>query len=67
MLCCRYYLRSIGTNPRKEPSDIAVAFPDLAADLSLPPLFPPDRLFSSVLRISSGMQHCGYSQPIFLA
>ncbi|EIE26282.1 Clavaminate synthase-like protein, partial [Coccomyxa subellipsoidea C-169] len=54
-----YYLRSIGTNPRKEPSDIAAAFPDLAADLSLPPLFPPDRLFSSVLRISSGMQHCG--------
>ncbi|KAK9916814.1 hypothetical protein WJX75_007384 [Coccomyxa subellipsoidea] len=50
----RYYLRSIGTNPRKEPSDIAAAFPDLAADLKVPQLFPSDRLFSSVLRISSG-------------
>lgn len=52
---CRYYLRSIGVNPRKEPSDITAAFPELAADLRLPRLFPPDRLFSSVLRISSGM------------
>lgn len=52
---CRYYLRSIGVNPRKEPSDIAAAFPELAADLRLPQLFPPDRLFSSVLRLSSGM------------
>ncbi|BDA41177.1 probable tRNA wybutosine-synthesizing protein 5 at C-terminar half [Coccomyxa sp. Obi] len=49
----RYYLRSIGVNPRKEPSDIAAAFPELAADLCLPQLFPPDQLFSSVLRISS--------------
>lgn len=51
---CRYYLRSIGTNPRKEPSQIASSFPELAADLSLPQLFSPDRTFSSVLRISSG-------------
>ncbi|CAL8466532.1 g6068 [Coccomyxa elongata] len=50
----RYYLRSIGVNPRKEPSDIAAAFPELATDLHLPQLFPPDRLFSSVLRLSSG-------------
>jgi hypothetical protein len=29
-------------------------FPDLAVDLRLPPLFPPESLFSTVLRIGSG-------------
>ena len=53
---CRYYLRSLGANPRKEPSDIGAAFRDLAADLRLPQPPASDSFFSSVLRISSGEQ-----------
>ncbi|CAD7698797.1 unnamed protein product [Ostreobium quekettii] len=49
----RYYLRSIGANPRKEPSSIEKSFPDLARSLNLPQLFPADSEFSSVLRITS--------------
>jgi hypothetical protein len=49
----RYYLRSLGTNPRKEPAHLGATFPELAADVTLPPLLPPDALFSTVLRISS--------------
>jgi hypothetical protein len=49
----RYYLRSLGANPRKEPSQLAAAFPELAADLALDGLVPADRHFSSVLRVSS--------------
>lgn len=51
---CRYYLRSLGANPRKEPSNVQAAFPELAADLSLPHPPAPHSFFSSVLRISSG-------------
>lgn len=29
----RYYLRSLGANPRKEPSDLQAAFPELAAQV----------------------------------
>ena len=55
-LQCRYYLRSLGANPRKEPSNVQGAFPELATDLRLPhpPVSHP--FFSSVLRISSGKQ-----------
>ncbi len=54
IVLCRYYLRSLGADPRKEPSDIRVAFPAMAADLCLPQLPNPEAFFSSVLRISSG-------------
>ncbi|GLI67646.1 hypothetical protein VaNZ11_011895, partial [Volvox africanus] len=47
------YLRSIGGNPRREPANLAASFPSLAPDLTLPPLFDPARLHSSVLRMSS--------------
>mmetsp|Transcript_3059 Transcript_3059/g.8073 ORF Transcript_3059/g.8073 Transcript_3059/m.8073 type:complete len:315 (+) Transcript_3059:1032-1976(+) len=49
----RYYLRSMGSDPRKEPSNLEASFPELAADVTLPPLFPPETFFSSVMRISS--------------
>jgi hypothetical protein len=32
----RYYLRSLGSNPRKEPSDLFTCFPELATDVALP-------------------------------
>lgn len=54
-----FYLRSIGENPRKQPSDIWKSFPQLAEALSLPadliPQISPNHssYFSSVLRISS--------------
>eukprot|EP00899_Mesostigma_viride_P015022 jgi/Mesvir1/23520/Mv18225-RA.1 len=48
-----YYLRSLGCNPRKEPSDIQAAFPHLSQDLQLPRVVDPLSVFSSVLRISS--------------
>jgi tRNA wybutosine-synthesizing protein 5 len=35
---CYYYLRSIGSNPRKEPSHLASTFPQMADDISLPSL-----------------------------
>lgn len=51
----RYYLRSVGKDPRKHPSDLAAAFPHLAADMALPDaLLPPGSVFSTVLRIGSG-------------
>ena len=53
-LQCRYYLRSLGANPRKEPSNVQAAFPELAADLHLPQPPASHSFFSSVLRISSG-------------
>lgn len=49
----KYYLRSIGDDPRKDISDIAVQFPKLAQDIKIPKLYPEDRFFSSVFRISS--------------
>lgn len=51
----RYYLRSVGANPRKEPSQLPDAFPGLAPDVKLPQqLLPEEGHFSSVLRVSSG-------------
>lgn len=49
----RYYLRSLGANPRKEAAHMGATFPQLAADVRIPDLFPHDALFSTVLRISS--------------
>ncbi|GAX76414.1 hypothetical protein CEUSTIGMA_g3859.t1 [Chlamydomonas eustigma] len=53
--CTKYYLRSVGVNPRKEPAHLHASFPDLAQDIQLPvSLLPPDMtLFSSVLRVGS--------------
>lgn len=49
----KYYLRSLGDDPRKDISDITVQFPTLAEDINIPKLYPEDRFFSSVFRISS--------------
>jgi len=49
----KYYLRSLGDDPRKDISDITVLFPTLAQDINIPKLYPEDRFFSSVFRISS--------------
>lgn len=49
----KYYLRSLGDDPRKDISDINVQFPSLAQDINIPKLYPEDRFFSSVFRISS--------------
>ena len=48
-----YYLRSLGDNPRKDVADFGKDYPELAADLQLPPIVPPERIFSSVFRVSS--------------
>ncbi len=41
----------------QEVADVSVAFPELWAELRLPPLIPPGAAFSSVLRLSSpGLQ-----------
>jgi len=55
--CEWFYLRSLGTDPRKDVSDIAVGFPELAPDFVAPPFVPDGAFFSSVFRIASpGMQ-----------
>ena len=52
-----FYLRSLGTDPRKDVSDIGVGFPELAPDFVAPPFVPDGAFFSSVFRIASpGMQ-----------
>lgn len=49
-----YYLRSVSLDPRsRETVRLERDFPDLAREFHLPELFPQDRLFSSVLRVSS--------------
>lgn len=48
-----YYLRTLGTDSRREPANIGVQFPELAEDVTLPKLFPDEAFFSSVLRIAS--------------
>lgn len=48
-----FYLRTVGSNPRKEPSQLSVSFPELADDIKLPQVVPPQQHFSTVLRISS--------------
>lgn len=52
-VACYYYLRSLGDNPRKDVADFNKDYPELATDLQLPPVVPPERIFSSVFRISS--------------
>jgi tRNA wybutosine-synthesizing protein 3 len=61
-----YYLRSIGSNPRKEPAHALAQFPELAEELRVPGdvlwgasvpaarLAEDARYFSAVLRCSSG-------------
>ncbi|XP_063285942.1 tRNA wybutosine-synthesizing protein 5 isoform X1 [Pelobates fuscus] len=53
----KYYLRSLGEDPRKDIADISNQFPGLAADIQIPQFFDKDQFFSSVFRISSpGLQ-----------
>ena len=49
----RYYLRSLGSDERKDVSDIKKQFPQLSDDIRFPSLFEPEKFFSSVFRISS--------------
>ncbi|KAK3712860.1 hypothetical protein QZH41_019206, partial [Actinostola sp. cb2023] len=49
----KYYLRSLGEDPRKDISDIGVHFPSLAQDITIPDLYPQEQFFSSVFRIAS--------------
>lgn len=48
-----YYLRSIGSNPRKDVADIKQQFPKLASDILFPQFIPEDCIFSSVFRVAS--------------
>ncbi|XP_078084937.1 tRNA wybutosine-synthesizing protein 5 [Mustelus asterias] len=53
----KYYLRSLGVDPRKDIADIRKQFPSLAEDINIPEFFEKDQFFSSVFRISSpGLQ-----------
>lgn len=53
----KYYLRSLGEDPRKDVADIKKQFPSLAEDIKIPEFFDADQFFSSVFRISSqGLQ-----------
>lgn len=53
-----YYLRSLstaGSDPRSTPPvSLRTEFPEISDDFTIPPLFDASRLFSSVLRVSSG-------------
>ncbi len=50
----RYYLRDVGQDPRgRQVARLDRDFPELAEDFKLDGFFDHDRLFSSVLRISS--------------
>ncbi|KAM4698588.1 tRNA wybutosine-synthesizing protein 5 [Rhinophrynus dorsalis] len=53
----KYYLRSLGEDPRKDVADISKQFPELDADIHIPQFFEKEQFFSSVFRISSpGLQ-----------
>ncbi|XP_062434345.1 tRNA wybutosine-synthesizing protein 5 isoform X2 [Rhea pennata] len=53
----KYYLRSLGEDPRKDIADIRKQFPILAEDIQIPEYFEKEQFFSSVFRISSaGLQ-----------
>ncbi|XP_075386541.1 tRNA wybutosine-synthesizing protein 5 [Tenrec ecaudatus] len=53
----KYYLRSIGEDPRKDIADIRKQFPLLEGDIKFPDFFRKEQFFSSVFRISSpGLQ-----------
>ena len=49
----RYYLRSLGSDPRREVADIGWSFPQLARSFVVPQLLEGRAIFSSVLRVSS--------------
>lgn len=49
----KYYLRSLGSDPRKDIADIRQQFPTLAKDIKFPLFFKQESFFSSVFRISS--------------
>lgn len=50
-----FYLRAINDeNPRTKPAKFEDDFPSISCDFSPPELVSPEKLFSSVLRISSG-------------
>ncbi|CAH1249299.1 TYW5 [Branchiostoma lanceolatum] len=49
----KYYLRSLGEDPRKDVADIRTQFPELADDIIFPEFFSPSQFFSSVFRIGS--------------
>ncbi|XP_076788010.1 tRNA wybutosine-synthesizing protein 5 isoform X3 [Arvicanthis niloticus] len=53
----KYYLRSLGDDPRKDVADIRQQFPSLGGDITFPMFFREEQFFSSVFRISSpGLQ-----------
>ncbi|XP_007933519.1 tRNA wybutosine-synthesizing protein 5 [Orycteropus afer afer] len=53
----KYYLRSLGEDPRKDVADIRKQFPLLEGDIKFPDFFEEEQFFSSVFRISSaGLQ-----------
>lgn len=53
----KYYLRSLGEDPRKDVADIRKQFPLLEGDIKFPDFFKEEQFFSSVFRISSpGLQ-----------
>ncbi|KAL4695498.1 hypothetical protein H8959_000593 [Pygathrix nigripes] len=53
----KYYLRSLGEDPRKDVADIRKQFPLLKGDIKFPEFFREEQFFSSVFRISSpGLQ-----------
>nr|XP_045223383.1 tRNA wybutosine-synthesizing protein 5 isoform X1 [Macaca fascicularis] len=53
----KYYLRSLGEDPRKDVADIRKQFPLLKEDIKFPEFFKEEQFFSSVFRISSpGLQ-----------
>ncbi|XP_004628660.1 tRNA wybutosine-synthesizing protein 5 isoform X1 [Octodon degus] len=53
----KYYLRSLGEDPRKDVADIRKQFPLLEGDIKFPKFFEEEQFFSSVFRISSpGLQ-----------
>ena len=49
----RYYLRSLGSDPRREVADLSKSFPELGRAFRVPELLEGRGLFSSVLRVSS--------------
>jgi tRNA wybutosine-synthesizing protein 5 len=49
----KYYLRSLGEDPRTDVADLRRDFPELCEDIRLPNFFRADDFFSSVFRISS--------------
>ena len=50
----RFYLRAVSEeNPRTKPVRLEEDFPSIASDFTLPDIIPTNKIFSSVLRVSS--------------